>query len=401
MSYAGQGLDIREMSLPHAIEVGIVGELDPDRPTIVMLHHGLGSVSAWREFPESIARATGLATVAYSRRGYGRSAATGTLPWPASFMHDEAEGDLPRLLQALDIRQPILLGHSDGASIALIYAAAQTRPRPLGTVLLAPHVHVEAVTLTGARQAAVDFKAGDLRARLARHHRDPEAAFRGWNETWLSEDFRGWNIEQLLDSVHCPVLVVQGLADPYGSLAQVRPIRERVAAPVEVLLIAGGGHAPERERPLETIDSVVAFAAELDDSPATLPARIYHLTTAEELRAGLDPNRYAAAHLEAEGFVHCTSSPATTLAVADDLFAGDAPLVLQIDSARLGAAVKMEPPAPVAGRTAHRRFASSFPHVYGTIDRMAICAIGKLERAHDRFVWPRELLPVDEALERI
>jgi uncharacterized protein (DUF952 family) len=310
-------------------------------------------------------------------------------------MHREAEGDLPRLLKQLDIRRPILLGHSDGASIALIYAASDHDPAPLGLALLAPHVKVEERTLQGAREAAAAFQAGPLREALARHHADVDATFRGWNETWLSAAFRGWNIEECLEHVRCPVSVVQGLDDRYGTLGQIRPIVERVRQPVEVLLLQGCGHAPERDQPETTLDSVVAFADQVTRrDPAARTRFIYHLTTPAELEAGLTEEDYRPVHLATEGFVHCTSSPATTLAVADDLFADADSLALRIEVKRLSAPLRFEPPAPVSGGTRHRRLARLFPHVYGAIDRAAIRGAALMPREDGRHVWPRALPPL-------
>jgi pimeloyl-ACP methyl ester carboxylesterase/uncharacterized protein (DUF952 family) len=401
MSRTAPSAETLTLRLPHEIEVRVAGHLQPDRPALVMLHHGLGSASSWRDLPDRLAAATGMPAVAYSRRGYGQSAAASAPPWPPGFMHTEAEGDLPGLLAALGIRQPILFGHSDGASIALIYAGSRLEPAPLGAVLLAPHVMVEPVTLTGARRAAADFEAGGLRASLQRHHRDAEATFRGWNETWLAEEFRGWNIEPSVSSVRCPLLVVQGLADAYGSLAQVTSIEERAPEPVETLLIAGCGHAPERERPDTVVDATAAFVAELADHARRSPRHVYHLTGAERLYTGLDADAFRPDHLAAEGFCHCTWSPATLLAVADDLFTDIDPVVLRIDPTRLTAKLRFEAPAPIGGGIEHLRFTRSFPHLYGPIDRAAIRQAGRIERFVDRRVWPRELVPLDSVLERL
>lgn len=391
------------LALPHAVEVIRVGTVRPQQPTLVMLHHGLGSVSAWRDLPEHLARATGLPVVAYSRRGYGLSdPVAGEPPWPAEFMHREAREDLPALLRALEIERPILFGSSDGASIALIYAGSELEPAPIGTILLAPHVMVEPVTLTGARQAAADFEAGGLRDSLQRHHHDAEATFRGWNETWLSDGFRDWNIESSLDSLRCPSLVVQGLADPYGSLSQIGPIEERSPRPVESLLIAGCGHAPERERPEEIVDATAAFSAAVTPPQyAAEPERIYHLVPAAELHDGLRDGVYAAAHLDDEGFAHCTWSPATLLAVADDLFGDSDPVVLQIDATAISAPLQLEAPAPLPGSGRHLDLPQRFPHVYGPIELDAIRGAGALERFVGRHVWPRELDSLARTLERI
>jgi pimeloyl-ACP methyl ester carboxylesterase len=225
-------------------------------PAIVLLHEGLGSVSMWRDFPRQVAEATRREVVVYSRHGYGCSA---PLRGPRSpgFMHDEALVVLPELLDGLGVRRPILLGHSDGGSIALVHAGGSGRD-VAGLILLAPHVMVEDVSVASITAAREAYDHGDLRPRLARHHDDVEGAFRGWNDIWLSPEFRGWTIEEYLPRLACPVLAVQGEDDEYGTMEQVDRIA-RVAADVELLKLLGCGHSPHRDRPAEVLEAITRF----------------------------------------------------------------------------------------------------------------------------------------------
>jgi pimeloyl-ACP methyl ester carboxylesterase len=227
---------------------------------IVLLHEGLGSVAMWRDFPHQVAHATGRDVVAYSRRGYGRSSAA-PLPHTVRYMHDEALVVLPALLEALRISRPILLGHSDGGSIALIHAGASGRP-VAGLALMAPHVFVEDLSVASIAQAKVAWETGDLRARLARYHDDAEATFRGWNDIWLHPDFRAWTIEDETRGVRCPVLAIQGEDDEYGTMEQVDRIA-RLAPDVDVVRLADCRHAPHRDQPAAVLDALVRFVDRL------------------------------------------------------------------------------------------------------------------------------------------
>jgi pimeloyl-ACP methyl ester carboxylesterase len=229
-------------------------------PAIVLLHEGLGSVAMWRDFPAAVARATGHDVLVYSRHGYGRSSPR-RAPRPLRFMHDEALVVLPPLLDALGVTRPILLGHSDGGSIALIHAGGSGRA-VAGLVLLAPHVMVEEVTVASIAAARRAYETTDLRARLARYHDDVDGAFRGWSEVWLSPDFRAWNIEEYLPAITCPILAIQGDADEYGTMEQVDRIA-RGARDVEVLVLADAGHSPPRDRPEEVLAAVTRFVSSL------------------------------------------------------------------------------------------------------------------------------------------
>ena len=209
---------------------------------LVFLHEGLGSVSAWRDVPAQIADAAGCTAFVYSREGYGTSSPV-ALPRPLAYMHDEAAA-LPALLAAHGISRPILVGHSDGASIAIIAAGSGLAVQAL--VLIAPHVFVENISVESIAKAADAYRTTDLREKLARHHADVDGAFWGWNRAWLDPGFRAWNLEAFLPRISAPALVVQGAADEYGTLAQVEAIARQLAGPCEQLIVPGAGHAPHR-----------------------------------------------------------------------------------------------------------------------------------------------------------
>jgi pimeloyl-ACP methyl ester carboxylesterase len=231
-----------------------------DRPTIVLLHEGLGSVALWKDFPRQLARRTGWSVVAYSRYGHGNSDPL-TQPRRIDFMHHEAEIVLPALLDRLEIARPVLFGHSDGASIALIFAGAFPR-RAAALVLEAPHVLVEGRALASISRAREDYFSRDLPTRLAPYHADPESTFRGWNDIWLDPAFRAWNIEEYLSSIRCPVLLIQGQDDEYGTQAQLDAIARRVRD-CEVLLLPGCGHSPHREQEAVTLEAAAGFIRRL------------------------------------------------------------------------------------------------------------------------------------------
>ena len=235
-------------------------ESRPDAaPTIVMLHEGLGSVSTWGEFPAKLAERTGLGVFVYSRAGYGKSS-TITLPRPLDYMQREAADVLPKLLDAIGFRRGILLGHSDGASIAAQYAGSHQDHRVRGLVLMAPHFFTEAEGLAEIRNARHTYETTDLRARLARHHADVDAAFRGWNGAWLDPQFASaFDITDALAYIRVPILLMQGEADRYGTLAQVRAAEDACYCPVEALVMPGVGHAPHREKPEDAVAAVAAF----------------------------------------------------------------------------------------------------------------------------------------------
>jgi pimeloyl-ACP methyl ester carboxylesterase len=232
----------------------------PERaPTLVLLHEGLGSVSMWRDFPAKLAQRTGYGVLVYSRAGYGKSDPV-TLPRPLSYMHDEALDALPQVLDQAGIRKAILIGHSDGASIATIYAGGRQDFRVRGLVLLAPHFFVEDISIRSIAAAKVAYETGDLRERLKRHHgENVEVAFRGWNEAWLDPRFRDWRIDDYLAHVRVPILIVQGADDQYGTAAQVRLAESDAYCPVETAILARCGHSPHIDRPGETLEAIGEF----------------------------------------------------------------------------------------------------------------------------------------------
>jgi len=233
---------------------------DPALPTIVMLHEGLGSVSLWRDFPQRLAGRTRCTVAAYSRYGYGRSDVF-TEPREPEYMHHEGQVVLPALLAELEIERPVLFGHSDGASIALICAGAHPElVRAL--VLEAPHVFVEEISVRSIAEAKIAYATTGLPTKLARHHADPDATFSGWNDVWLDPLFRGWNIEGYADRVRCPVLMIQGAADEYGTTEQLDAIAARVPRS-ETLLVPGAGHSPHRDAPELVLERIAAFLDEL------------------------------------------------------------------------------------------------------------------------------------------
>lgn len=234
---------------------------DTSLPVLVFLHEGLGCVALWKDFPDQVAQATGLPALVYSRIGYGGSSPC-SLPRPITYMHDEAETALPDLIAALGIQSHILIGHSDGASIALIYAGAKPRTGLLGMAVLAPHVFCEEVSVRSIRAADKAYAGGELKARLAKYHGDNvDCAFRGWCDSWLNPDFQRWNIEAYVDRIEVPVLVIQGEDDEYGTVAQVESIRQRAEA--DTLLIPGCGHSPQRDQPAATLAALAGFTRSL------------------------------------------------------------------------------------------------------------------------------------------
>ncbi len=243
-----------------ALEYSCYGPSPEKAATIVLLHEGLGCVALWRDFPQKLAMATGLGVFVYSRGGYGQSEAT-DLPWPLNYMTIEAERILPELLDKIGFKSGFLLGHSDGATIAAIYAGLVPDSRLGGLILMAPHFFTEEVGLAAIAQAKDNFDNGDLRSRLAKYHADPENAFRGWNDSWLDSGFKDWNVADVLDGLCIPVLAVQGREDQYGTLAQIEVIEQRVAKAVTTVVLENCGHSPFIEKPDETLNAVADFIA--------------------------------------------------------------------------------------------------------------------------------------------
>ena len=231
---------------------------DPARRPLVLLHEGLGSVALWRDFPQRLQAATGRRVLAFSRFGHGRSEPPPAPRTPA-FFHEEALDVLPELLAQLDAAEPLLVGHSDGGSIALIHAGHHP---VAGLALLAPHVFVEEVTVEDIRQTRAAYIDDGLRDRMARHHDAPDAAFWGWCDVWLDPAFRSWSLEADARRVTAPTLLLQGAADPYGTLEQLDLVEARVRGPVQRLVVPGG-HSPHLEQPDAVVAAIAAFAGRL------------------------------------------------------------------------------------------------------------------------------------------
>lgn len=245
----------------HSLEAAWWGPPPDAAPSIVLLHEGLGCVAMWREFPLRLAQATGFGVFAYSRLGYGQSDRA-TLPRPLSYMHDEAKL-LPLVLDATGVRRCVLLGHSDGASIAALHAGTAQDFRVRGLILLAPHFFVEDITMASIEAARAAFETTDLRERLGRYHANPDNAFRGWNDAWLDPAFRKWRSDDVLPYIRVPMLILQGADDAYGTTEQLRVAEREAFCPVDTILIEGANHAPHLSAPDRVLDSVIAFTHRL------------------------------------------------------------------------------------------------------------------------------------------
>ncbi|MCU0896790.1 MAG: alpha/beta hydrolase [Burkholderiales bacterium] len=232
----------------------------PSLPTLVFLHEGLGALAMWRDFPDRAAAATGCGALVYSRYGYGRSDVL-ERAHRVDYMHREALDFLPELLDKLGIDDPLPVGHSDGASIAIIYAGARHSAR--GLVLLAPHVFVEAISVESIAKAKIAFETTDLPQKLARYHADAAKTFYGWNDIWLAPDFRAWNIEAFLPDIRVPILAIQGEDDEYGTMRQIDAIAAQARGPVELVKLPNCGHSPHRDQPDATLAALSRFVAEL------------------------------------------------------------------------------------------------------------------------------------------
>jgi len=250
LDWAGRGV---------RIEHAWIGARQGAQPLIVFLHEGLGSLALWKDFPEALCAACGCRGLVYSRPGYGRSTPrAATEAWGLDFLHRQAHQVLPAFLAALGVVDPPwLFGHSDGASIALLYAAAHPA-RVAGAVLLAPHVMVEDIALTNIAQARAAYLDGDLRPRLAKYHADPDSAFWGWNDIWLHPPFKAWSIEAEIEAVRCPLLAVQGLDDEYGTLEQIHSIARRLPQ-TQCLALADCGHSAHRDQAAAVIKAATDF----------------------------------------------------------------------------------------------------------------------------------------------
>jgi len=259
MTLSDQGfLELGAMRL----EYRMIGPRPDAAPTIVMLHEGLGCVGLWGDFPDKLQAATGAGVFVYSRAGYGQASPV-KLPRPLTFMHEEAREVLPRLLDAIGFRRGILLGHSDGASIAAIYAGSVQDHRVRGLVLIAPHFFTEDSGIAEIARAKETYETTDLRAKLARWHADVDNAFKGWNGAWLDPEFRKWDITEELAYIRVPILLVQGQDDQYGTIRQIEVAKDECYCPVELVLLPGVRHAPHREAPETVLREIAEFANRL------------------------------------------------------------------------------------------------------------------------------------------
>lgn len=246
---------------------------DRDAPTLIFLHEGLGCIDLWKDFPQAVGRATGCPVLVYSRAGYGQSDPV-PVPRPLTYMHHEGLTVLPDLLEAAGIDRTILVGHSDGASIALINAGGVRDPRVLGAVAMAPHVFNEAVCVASIREARTAYETTALRDRLARYHKDVDCAFWGWNRAWLDPDFWHWNIEEFLPDIRIPLLLIQGREDEYGTAAQLDAIERQAGGTVESCWLSPCRHSPHKDKPEETLAAIATFVARVrqeTEAPAAQP----------------------------------------------------------------------------------------------------------------------------------
>jgi pimeloyl-ACP methyl ester carboxylesterase len=243
----------------HDLEYRLIGPRPPEAPTIVMLHEGLGSTALWGDFPQSLQAATGMGVFVYSRAGYGASTPV-TLPRPLDYMSREALDVLPVLLERIGFERGVLLGHSDGASIAAIHAGGSNDHRVRGVVLIAPHFIVEDVSVASIAEIRTTYETTDLRSKLARWHQNVDNAFYGWNDAWLDPDFRRWDISDYLAYIRVPVAILQGEGDQYGTIRQIEIAQEECYCPVDVTIIPGAGHSPHREAPELALATISEFA---------------------------------------------------------------------------------------------------------------------------------------------
>ncbi|WP_051547976.1 alpha/beta fold hydrolase [Sneathiella glossodoripedis] len=244
----------------HELEYICLGPPPQEAPTLILLHEGLGCVRLWRDFPLRLAQATGLGVFAYSRAGYGQSSSI-NLPRPLDYMSIEANEIFPELLAKAGIDQFILVGHSDGATIAALFSGHRADDRLMGAVLMAPHFFAEECGLSEIEKITKDYKCTDLKSRLGRYHKDPDVAFYGWSDSWLHPDFRNWNVAECLNSINVPVLAIQGRSDSYGSLIQLGEIMNRCQNSVSLQVLENCGHSPFLEEPDKVLTMIRDFIA--------------------------------------------------------------------------------------------------------------------------------------------
>jgi pimeloyl-ACP methyl ester carboxylesterase len=241
------------------LEYRMIGPSPEHAPTIVMLHEGLGSVGLWGDFPEKLQAATGAGVLAYSRAGYGASTPA-KLPRPLDYMRIEALEVLPKLLEQIGFRRGLLVGHSDGASIAAIYAGSHQDHRLHGIALIAPHFIVEDISVKSIAEIKLAYESTNLKEKLSRWHKDVDNAFYGWNDAWLDPKFRAWDISEYLAYIRVPIAILQGVDDQYGTMRQAAIASDECYCPVDVTEIPGAGHSPHREAPRATLEAIAEFA---------------------------------------------------------------------------------------------------------------------------------------------
>jgi len=242
------------------LEYRMIGPAPDQAPTLVLLHEGLGSAALWNDFPDKLQEATGAGVFVYSRAGYGASSPT-RLPRPLDYMHREALDVLPKLLDAIGFRRGILVGHSDGASIAAIYAGGRQDFRVKAIALMAPHFIVEDISVKSIAEIKTTYETTNLREKLARWHKDVDNAFYGWNGAWLDPKFRNWDISDYLAYIRVPIALLQGADDQYGTMRQVEIAQEECYCPVDVTILEGVGHSPHREAPGATLNAISEFCS--------------------------------------------------------------------------------------------------------------------------------------------
>ena len=255
----GQSLSVDGVSL----ECASWGPPPDKASTLILLHEGLGCVAMWKDFPQNLTEKTGFGVFAYSRAGYGGSDPV-SLPRPVDYMPFEAQNTLPHVLDQIGFQRGILLGHSDGATIASIYVASVSDQRVRGLILVAPHFFTEASGLGAIAASKSAYDTGDLKERLAKYHKHVDIAFRGWNDVWLNPEFKDMNVADCIDHWRIPVLAIQGREDQYGSLAQITEIEERIYSPLEIYILDHCGHSPQFEQPEKTLQVIMEFTATLE-----------------------------------------------------------------------------------------------------------------------------------------
>ena len=246
-----------------SLEYACWGPSPSDAPTIVLLHEGLGCTALWRDFPEKLSRETGFGVMAYSRAGYGQSDLA-DLPRPLDYMTHEAVNVLPEVLHHIGFQRGILAGHSDGATIAMIYAGSVSDMRVRGVIAMAPHFFTEEMGLQEIANVKTAFETGEMRERMAKYHRNPEHTFKGWNDVWLDPAFRAWNVGDVIDHMRIPMLAIQGRQDQYGTLAQIEEMETRAYSPVNTAILDDCRHAPFVDQQQKTLIAITSFCTQLE-----------------------------------------------------------------------------------------------------------------------------------------